>query len=160
MTGYYLSNTLFGEVSLEWTDPISGDRKQLTGLKENIPGLKNLADKKQMREIVNYLYQNRSKAFDFLQKSNPHHISPKSRKAMSNLREQVNRLHEHEEIADLTTFITFQIFPDLAGPHIAPDKQKPTSEKYYRLVDHLCNMMHQILNAELHPEYNLHLENL
>lgn len=149
MTRFTVSDTLFGESSIFYMDPVSGKQKSMFCNPDSVEEFKALILKNLMRSISSHLYFNRSKVYDFLVKSNPHHVTPAFRKAISRLRVSINSMYAYDGIKELATHISFQIIPDLLSKDVAPSKAKPEAERYNYLANELEKLTHEILNSDL-----------
>ena len=149
MTRFVVIDTLFGDSAIFYHDPISGKQKEMHCNPESLENFKALILRKQMREIAAWLYFNRSKAFDFLQKSNPHHITPGFRKGIIRLREEISNTYAHEDTKVLASHISLNIIPDFLSTAIAPHQEKPEAQRYFKLADELEKITHEILNSDL-----------
>ncbi len=150
MTRFTVYDTLFSESAIYYVDPISGKTKNISCNPDSVESFKSVITKKLIRELASHLYFNRSKVYDFLVKSNPHHITPAFRRAITRLRVNVSNMYMHEDINDLSTHISFQIIPDLFSANVAPSKTKPEAERYFFLANELENLTHEILNSGIH----------
>jgi len=149
MTRFLVSDSLFGDSSISYMDPISGKTKEMFCDKDNVEAIKKLTTKKIIRELALHLYFNRSKVYDFLLKSNPHHITPGFKKAIARLRVSIANMYEHDDINALASYVSIHIIPDLSGKEVAPSAAKPEAERYYYLAGQLEEITHEILNSEL-----------
>lgn len=149
MTRFTVSDTLFGESSIFYMDPISGNQKMMTCNKENIEAHKDLIRKKLIRELASHLYFNRSKVYDFLVKSNPHHITPAFRNAITRLRVNLANMYSHEGVKELAFHVSIQIIPDLFSEKVAPKEDKPEGKRYHYLAEELERLTHEILNSDI-----------
>ena len=149
MTRFTVSDTLFGDSSIFYMDPVSGKQKEMFCNPDSVEGFKTLILKNLIRSISSHLYFNRSKVFDFLEKSNPHHVTPAFRKAISRLRVSIAKMYGHDDIKELASHVSIQIIPDLFSESVAPSKAKPDAERYNYLVNELENLTHEILNSDI-----------
>ena len=149
MTRFTVSDSLFGDSSIFYLDPISGKQKGMLCDPANVGNFKSLITTKIMRELAAWLYYDRSKVFEFLQKSNPHHITTGFRKGIMSLRVNIANMYVHEDANELASHISFFIIPDLLSPFIAPKKESQDAERYQKLATELEEITHEILNSDL-----------
>lgn len=149
MTRFTVSDTLFGESAIFYMDPVLGKQKEMVCNPDSVEVFKTLILKNLIRSIASHLYFNRSKVYDFLEKSNPHHITPAFRKAISRLRVSIANMYGHEDIKELAAHVSLQIIPDLFSKDVAPSKAKPEAERYNYLAGELEKLTHEILNSDI-----------
>ncbi|MCL4482221.1 MAG: hypothetical protein M1445_06330 [Bacteroidetes bacterium] len=149
MTRFTVSTTLFGDSCIFYMDPISGKQKQRTCNPDDLGANKDLILQHLIRTITSRLYFDRSKVYDFLQKSNPHHITPAFRKTLTKLRVSVNSMFSHDTTKSLASYVSIYIIPDLLCKDFAPSEAKPEAERYFYLANELEKITHEILNPDL-----------
>jgi len=149
MTQFTVSDTLFGESSIFYMDPISGKQKTMICNPDSVEAFKTLITKNLIREISAHLYFNRSKVYDHLEKANPHHVTPEFRKAISRLRVSIANMYGHDGIKELAAHVSFEIIPDLFSKFVAPSKANPDTERYKNLANELEKLTHEILNSDI-----------